>query len=156
MRRALGLLLAASPCLLAACGSTRGLVSSAPADVLQRAISADNRGDIEGVLSCYANDAVLVPPRGSRVEGLDAIRERYASAFAAFRFDLHCDTNDVSIDGRQAWARGETRGRLISKTDGNEVVVHDTFLAVLQLDDAHTWRIARLAWRPAEAERSSN
>ncbi len=137
-------------CLLATgCRNTGSHEALSPAGVLTRVIAADNRGDLDGVLACYADDAVLIPPRGSRVAGREAIRTRYEDGFARYRFELRCETSELRVDGAHAWARGETRGVLLSRAGEGDVRVQDAFLAVLQQEPDGRWCIARLAWSAA-------
>ena len=62
---------------------------STASDVCRRAFEAWNRGDLDGVVSCYAPDAVIhLPeqwPDAGRLEGREAIRAFYASYEGTWR-----------------------------------------------------------------------
>ncbi|MEO8722780.1 MAG: nuclear transport factor 2 family protein [Sphingobium sp.] len=62
-------------------------------------------GDLEGVISRFTDDCVLVNPRGTYI-GSDAIRENYHYLISRFRFVLHYGTNTlVRFDPgmKEAW-----------------------------------------------------
>jgi|SRR5215469_16643751 len=51
---------------------------------------AFNRHDLEGVVACFHDDAVLVGPDGKRLVGIAEVRRSYETEFALFP-DAHCD-----------------------------------------------------------------
>src|ERR1700730_5191787 len=51
---------------------------------------AFNRHDLEGVVACFHNEAVLVSANGKRRVGIEEVRRSYETAFALFH-DAHCD-----------------------------------------------------------------
>jgi len=58
--------------------------------LIQRYFDAFNRHDIEGVMSCFHQNAILKHPDGGRREGHAEVRRSYESEFAAFP-DGRCD-----------------------------------------------------------------
>jgi len=58
--------------------------------LINRYFDAFNRHDLEGVVACFHNDAVLVSPDGKRLVGIAEVRRSYAKEFALFP-DAHCD-----------------------------------------------------------------
>ena len=52
-------------------------------DLIKRYFDAFNRHDLEGVMDCFASDAVVLGADGGRVEGAEAIRASYAKSFEA-------------------------------------------------------------------------
>lgn len=59
-------------------------------ELIKRYFDAFNRHDIEGVMACFHDQAVLVGPNGKRCEGRGEVRKSYESEFAMFP-DGHCD-----------------------------------------------------------------
>src|SRR5262245_17882819 len=53
-------------------------------ELIKRYFDAFNRHDLEGVVACFHDQAVLVSPEGHRVEGLAAVRKSYEKEFAIF------------------------------------------------------------------------
>jgi ketosteroid isomerase-like protein len=58
--------------------------------LIQRYFDAFNRHDIEGVMACFHDEAVLVGPNGKRVVGRAEVRRSYETELALFP-DAHCD-----------------------------------------------------------------
>jgi uncharacterized protein (TIGR02246 family) len=52
-------------------------------DLIRRYFDAFNRQDLEGVMSCFGDDAVIVGADGRRSEGAAEIRKAYAASFKA-------------------------------------------------------------------------
>lgn len=58
--------------------------------LIRRYFDAFNRHDIEGVVACFHDEAVLVGPNGKRVVGIAEVRRSYETEFALFP-DAHCE-----------------------------------------------------------------
>lgn len=116
---------------------------------LQSLIAADNRGDLDAVLSHYADDAWWLPPSGPRVEGKAAIAARYRELFAANRVEFVVEGVGTELTSALAWATGETRGTVTPKDGGAPRAVHDEFVALFRCESGR-YRVVGLSWRPAE------
>src|SRR5262245_8917057 len=57
--------------------------------LVSKIIESDNRADIEGVLMCYSDDAVLMPPGRDIIAGINEIRANYEEIFS--KSDLNLD-----------------------------------------------------------------
>src|SRR5262245_43925080 len=141
---------------LAACSSPRHPPTGTPEHArdaivatLERLIVADNMGDLETVLSCYADDVIWLPPGEPPVSGKDAIAARYGKLFGGSRLEFDVEVAAASADGTVGSAWGFVRGTVTPVAGGDAVQVNDKFLAVLRWDGA-AWRVARLAWSPQE------
>lgn len=69
-------------------------------DLIRRYFDAFNRHDIEGVMQCFHDRAVIIDASGKRIEGHDEVRRNYETGFALFpdgRCDLRMATGN---DGR--------------------------------------------------------
>lgn len=58
--------------------------------LIQRYFDAFNRHDLEGVVACFHDEAVLVGPNGKRLVGIAEVRRSYDTEFALFP-DAHCE-----------------------------------------------------------------
>ncbi|MGH7985873.1 MAG: nuclear transport factor 2 family protein [Candidatus Binataceae bacterium] len=58
--------------------------------LIKRYFDAFNRHDVEGVVACFHDEAVLVGPNGKRLVGIAEVRRSYETEFALFP-DAHCD-----------------------------------------------------------------
>jgi len=58
--------------------------------LIKRYFDAFNRHDLDGVVACFHDEAVLVNPNGKRVAGIAEVRRSYETEFALFH-DAHCE-----------------------------------------------------------------
>ncbi len=116
--------------------------------LFDRLMAADNRGDVDAVLECYAKDAVLLPPGGASVEGVENIRPRYEGLFARSRLEVRMDVESIEVKGELAFSRGVTRGRTVPKDGSPPRQIADRYLMVLRQGPSGTWTIAALMWGP--------
>jgi len=58
--------------------------------LIKRYFDAFNQHDIEGVMACFHDEAVLVGPNGKRLVGRAEVRRSYETEFALFP-DAHCE-----------------------------------------------------------------
>ncbi len=58
--------------------------------LIQRYFDAFNRHDIEGVMTCFHENPVIIDADGRRKEGQAEVRRSYETEFAVFP-DGHCD-----------------------------------------------------------------
>jgi uncharacterized protein (TIGR02246 family) len=68
---------------------------SSEEELIQRYFAAFNRHDLDGVLGCFHQDAIIVGSDGSRYDGLDAVRSLYAEQFAITP-DCRCNLRSVA------------------------------------------------------------
>jgi ketosteroid isomerase-like protein len=59
-------------------------------ELIRRYFDAFNRHDLEGVMACFHDEAVLVGPNGKRLRGIAEVRRSSESEFAHFP-DAHCE-----------------------------------------------------------------
>ncbi len=117
--------------------------------VMERIVEGDNRRDLEGVLACYTEDVVWLPPRGLPVLGKASIRARYETLFSRFQPDIRVVVEEVRVSPEIALARGGTRGALTPIDSGLIQLLDDKFLAALRCQDGH-WLVSHLAWSPLD------
>ena len=117
--------------------------------LFDRLMAADNRGDVDAVVACYADDAVLLPPGGESRQGVENIRPSYESLFAANRLEVRMDVESIEVKGSLAFSRGFTRGRIVPKDGSPPRELHDRYLMVLRQGPQGEWKIAALMWSPA-------
>ncbi|MCB0487887.1 MAG: SgcJ/EcaC family oxidoreductase [Cyclobacteriaceae bacterium] len=114
--------------------------------VVRGIIVADNNNDIEAVLSSYAKEAVLFPPKGDVIIGEAAIRKNYEDIFATtqLRLSISIDHSQI-IDDKLAWCVGNTTGETTSLADGSIKKINDRYFMTLQKVDDR-WKILSLKW----------
>ena len=118
--------------------------------VLSGIVAADNAGDLDGVMAFYAEDAILLPPNGTAVNGKALIRSRYEEGFRHFRFDIAFSSDETQVFGDWAFIRGAIRGRTIPKDAQPSRILNDKYIMVLHRGK-DGWRIARLIWNGSDS-----
>ena len=114
---------------------------------IAKLIEADNRADIESVLRCYSDNAVLVPPGKPMIEGREAIRANYEGIFSKSQLDLSITIDSLIVTDSFAVAYGYTLGHVLSKTDSSAKEIRDRYTMLLRRADTE-WEITRLMWSP--------
>lgn len=93
--------------------------------LIQRYFDAFNRHDLEGVIACFHDEAVIVGPNGKRCVGRAAVRQSYEAEFAAFP-DGHCDlrvcTGNSGRGVAESFFSGTRTGRGRVEATGAEVM----------------------------------
>lgn len=127
------------------------------ADQFEQAMLA---GDVETLSSFYAEDAVLLPANGPRVDGRAAIRDGFTEMFATgapTAFTLDPTSIVVSEDGTMAYEVG-TFSWTGTGPDGTEMTDTGKYLVVWEPVDGE-WKISVDTWNsdampgaPAEGE----
>ena len=104
-----------------------------PEAVDQAWLKAAKANDLDGLVACYAPDAVMYPPDMLVAKGKDAIREDYKNLLAAMTIrdatitDAHYETHgDTTI----AW--GQFTLVLVPKAGGDPVQMHGRATEVIR------------------------
>lgn len=94
-------------------------------------LNAARANDLEGLVACYAPDAVMYPPDMLIAQGKDAIREDYKNLLATMTIrdatvsDAHYETH-----GDTAIARGQFTLTMVPKAGGDPVTMKGRFTEV--------------------------
>jgi uncharacterized protein (TIGR02246 family) len=112
--------------------------------------------DIEGIMSIFSDDAVVMPDDNNTAEGDKQIRQVYSAIIgsANLDYDIQFDLQEVQVFGEAAIARSENSGT-ITNTETGEVspVRSRSFFAFTNSDDG--WKVYRYMWNgnpPLESE----
>jgi ketosteroid isomerase-like protein len=84
--------------------------------LFDRLMAADNREDVDAVVECYAEDAVLLPPGGAAVQGFENIRPRYEALFASSRLEVRMDVESIEVKGELGFSRVSPGDGLFPRT----------------------------------------
>ena len=85
--------------------------------------AAMRAGDIDGFMSMYADDAVLMPPNSPAFSGSAAIRRFWSGLLAAGKTDVNLVVEDVYSSGDLAIERGTYELTTPFKDSGKYIVV---------------------------------
>lgn len=93
--------------------------------LIRRYFDAFNRHDIEGVMACFHDEAVLVGPNRKRLVGRAEVRGSYETEFALFP-DAHCElrvcTGNSGRGVAESYFTGTRSGRKKIEAIGAEVM----------------------------------
>ena len=104
-----------------------------PEAVDQAWLKAAKANDLEGLVACYAPDAVMYPPDVLVAQGKDAIREDYKNLLAAMTIrDATISDTHYETHGDTAIARGQFTITLAPKAGGDPVVMKGRFVEVMR------------------------
>lgn len=121
--------------------------------VVHRLVRANNRGDVDAAIACYADDANWYPPGEPPIDSVEFVRDHYAELFETFEYDLDVGITRLSLVGDTAYVRGIMWGDMDSRVEGVEDrEVRDNYEMILEKEGDDEWRIVRLQWWPADED----
>lgn len=110
-------------------------------DVLTRYTYFYDGADLDGVMSVFHDDCVLINPRGTYI-GKDAIRRNYAFLISLSKIVLHFATNVMvrfTKDGKDAWMTAYYYG--VAATPDRKLIATGGTYADHLIKVKHDWRI---------------
>jgi ketosteroid isomerase-like protein len=113
--------------------------------MIMELVTADNRSDLESVVSYYTIDATLMPPGKPSISGRENIRTNYKNIFSTTRLQLETKIEGVEINGFSALAWGFISGKAISLNDSTVSMLDEKYLMHLVKMEGE-WKIYRLIW----------
>jgi len=129
---------------------------TAEEQLIKRYFDAFNRHDIEGVVACFHDEAVLVGPNGKRLVGIAEVRRSYETEFALFP-DAHCElrlcTGNSGRGVAESYFTGTRSERTRIEAIGAEVIeIVDG--KIKEIRDYHQLVPTKGAQEPSAAARS--
>lgn len=124
--------------------------------VVDGIIAAGNAGDLEAMLSFYAEDAILLPPNGDPIRGLAAIRQHYQELFQTSVLYIRAVSRETQVSGDWAFDRGTVDGQILPREDENGKIngepktINDKYVMTLHREGGTGWRITRLIWNSTD------
>ncbi len=123
------------------------LIASAKAVVTNHESEA-MAGNLDGVMSNFAPDIVVLAAGAPFVEGLDAMREFYASMLAAGSFESAThEYSGAEVVGDVVVLHGVAESTLVPP-EGPSIRMVNNFLHVLKPDEAGVMKFWRVAFAP--------
>jgi uncharacterized protein (TIGR02246 family) len=144
----LGLVLSIASCVASKQNDPKASVADGEAveKVVAGIVEAANAGDIEAVMSYFAEDAVAMPTDEMPVFGTRLIRPRLRPLLDDSLF-IFLTSEEVEVSGNSAFARGYISGRMEPKNSApTRYIDYNEYLAILRKDSGGSWKIARLMW----------
>jgi len=109
-------------------------------------MKAQVAGDVEGCLSFWMDDGMLMPPNAPIVSGKQALRTTYTDMFKAIRVEYEVFYDVIEVSDGIGFAKGRYRGRTVPKNGGAPTPEQGKFLEILKKQKDGTWRWAYHMW----------
>jgi uncharacterized protein (TIGR02246 family) len=108
---------------------------------------AAQNGDVDRVLSFWADDAIVFPPASPAVVGTAAIREFVTKSFQTPGFTISWKTTTVAVSrsGDIAYTTGTNRVTF-NAPDGKQVTVEGKAVAVWRKEKGGSWKCVIDIW----------
>ena len=107
---------------------------------------AQNAGDIDGCLSCWSDEGVLMPPNEPSVIGKEALRTWYREAFDQVSIEAKFEYEQAEEAGGWIFARGNYSATITPKAGGDPVYDKGKVLEVIKRGDDGSWKCACHMW----------
>jgi len=112
--------------------------------LLEQVRQADMSGDVEGLLACYTDDVVSMPPDLPAMVGKDALRTYYQEAFSQLSIEaLEMTAEETHLAGDWAFSRGKFE-ETIAPSGGDVFDLVGKYLFIFHREADGSWKIARL------------
>lgn len=103
-------------------------------------------GDLEGVLSLYADDAILMPPNQPAIEGKEAFRLWQTAAFERSNSEMSIISEEIIVSGDWAFSRGVLTWASISKITGKKREGIGKYILTFQRQTDGSWKAKHDIW----------
>lgn len=115
------------------------MTDESPLDIVEKLDAAFNRKDIEAVLACYEDDAVVVVEPGKLTSGKENLRKFFEKIF---EFDGVAQQEKVKVIESGNIALFISKWRLSSKMSKEETITKEFYAtSVLRKNERGAWRL---------------
>jgi ketosteroid isomerase-like protein len=122
-------------------------MSKAPEITHERILKASLSGDVEMIVSMFADDAVVMPPNDTTIFGKDEIRSWWKEYFEFFRITSSVETErEVTVAGDQAFDRASISVTIVPKERGPRILDDIRSLTVWRQQPDGNWKISHQMW----------
>jgi len=123
-------------------------VDKTPAEIPVATIfQAPLTGDLNALISLFADDAVVMPPNDSPLFGKDEIRSWWEEYFEFFKIESSVETErDVTVIGDQAFDRASFTVTIVPKKSGPCIRDDVRSLIVWRYEPDGAWKISHQIW----------
>jgi uncharacterized protein (TIGR02246 family) len=113
----------------------------------QHVIDASRSGDVDALVSLFADDAVVMPPNDTTLYGKEEIRAWWGEYFQWFQIESSVETDcDVTMVNDQAFQRALISIVIVPRRGGSKIRDDVRTLTVWRHDDAGRWKISHQIW----------
>lgn len=113
----------------------------------QHVIDASRSGDVDALVSLFADDAVVMPPNDTTLYGKEEIRAWWGEYFQWFQIESSVETDcEVTMVNDQAFQRALISIVIVPRRGGSKIRDDVRTLTVWRHDDAGSWKISHQIW----------
>jgi len=113
----------------------------------EQVLNASLSGDVEGVMSMYTDDAILMPPNDTTLFGKAEIRAWWEDYFRFFRVTSNVESErELTVVGDQAYERSMFSVTIVPKEKGARILDEIRSLAVWRRQSDGNWKITHQIW----------
>lgn len=115
-----------------------------------RATSALSAGDLDSMMTVYADDVIMMPPNEPARAGKAAIRSMWEDLLSAFGVEVSVNVEEVEVLDEWAFERGTFRMKLTPRSGGAPVEDSGKYLDILRRQADGSWKYSRLAFNSSQ------
>ncbi len=111
-----------------------------------------SRGDVDSVMSVYANDVISMPPNQPPLLGKAAIRSMWEGVLSNYSIEASVCVEEVEVTGPWAFERGTYQMTLTPNSGGPGIEDDGKYLDIVRQQADGSWKYFRVSWsssRPA-------
>lgn len=125
--------------------------------VREAVVTAENSGDLDGLVALHTDDAIRMPPNEPAVIGKEAIRTRWQAFFDRYTTNnVTVSSEEIIVAGDWAFDRGTYTIALPAVEGSKTIEESGKYLGIASRQPDGSWRWSRLIWnsnsRPATME----
>ena len=109
----------------------------------EQAVAAANAGDVEGVLSVYADDAMSMSPNEPPISGKAAIRATFQATFSENTFQISASPDEVVVAGQLAVMRASFEETITPQGEGEPIEMAGHWLIAWRMQSDGSWKFWR-------------
>ena len=97
-----------------------------------------NASDVSGTVALYTKDGMIMPNSAPLSQQLEAT---YTGLYKTFQLNVEYFTDDIHVNGDNAWARTHSTGNTLIRATGETMPVDNKELFLLQKENGE-WKIS--------------
>jgi ketosteroid isomerase-like protein len=109
-----------------------------------------SRGDLDSLMSVYAEDVISLPPNQPARVGKAAVQAMWEETLSDFAVEVSVSVEEVEVAGGWAFERGTFNMRLSPRAGDAPIEDTGKYLDVLRQQADGSWKYSRVSWNSSE------
>jgi uncharacterized protein (TIGR02246 family) len=115
-------------------------------DFTRNAVAAINAGDVDTIMSLYADDAIRIPPNEPATVGREAILSRVQKVFDDFTLQERDVVEDIKVSGDLAVAHSVYTATAMPKAGGEPIKLNGNAIWIFRKQPDDEWKVIYSIW----------